>query len=92
MKFELNQPFTFEGKEYTEFHLNLEELTGDDILNAEKEFTIVRPGFVGVSETSKEYLAILAARSAKLPSDLFFALPAKDFIKLTMAVMNFLLV
>ena len=36
MKHIFNKPFTFEGKEYKELDLNLEGLTGDDLISVEK--------------------------------------------------------
>lgn len=90
MKFELSKEITFEEKLYKELNVDLEGLTGQDLLNAEREFTLTG-GVTSVAETSKGYLAIIAAKACKVPIDLINALSAKDFSKLTIMVQNFLL-
>lgn len=90
MKVTLSKPFTFEGKEYSEIELDLDSLTGNDLLKAEREF-VATGGRANVPELSKEYLAIVVAKTAKVPVDIIHALPAKDFSKVTIEVQNFLL-
>ena len=51
MKHIFNKPFTFEGKEYKELDLNLEGLTGDDLISVERELTVT--GTVVVTITNK---------------------------------------
>jgi hypothetical protein len=90
MKVVFTKPFEFEGKEYKEIELGLEGLNGKDLIDASKE---ARPmGETSpVSELSKTYLAVVAAKSAKVPVDLIVGLPGKDFSRVTLAVQNFLL-
>lgn len=91
MIFELSKPITHKDKELKTLELNLESLTGQQLLEVEQEFSITRPNFMGIMETSKEYLILVAAKAAKIPSSTLINLPAKDFTKLSMAVMGFLL-
>lgn len=90
MDIKLSKPFIFEGKEYTELKLDFDALTGRDMINAEVEAKAIA-GPSPVAELSKSYLAVIAAKSAKVPVDLIMALPAKDFSKVTIEVQNFLL-
>lgn len=89
MNIKLSKPFAFEGKEYTELELNLEALTGKDMINAEAEAKTI--SIIGsVAEFSKAYLAVLAAKAAKVPVDLIMGLSGKDFSRMTVEVQNFL--
>ena len=89
-KIEFKEPFTFEGQEYTGLELDLKGLTGADLLQAERDLA-ASGGFAGVPETSKEYLALVAAKAAKEPVELIKALPANEFSRVTVKVQNFLL-
>lgn len=90
MRIDFAKPFNFEGKEYTGLDLDLDGLTGQDLLDCEKQV-----GSAGaqslVMETNKTYLTYIAARAAKVLPDLILALPAKEFSKLTVQVQGFLL-
>jgi hypothetical protein len=86
----LSKPFTFEEKEYTEIKLDLESLTGRDLISAEAEARIIA-GPSPVSELSKPYNAVVAAKAAKVPIDMILDLPAKEFTIVTMSVQDFLL-
>ena len=86
----LSKPVTWEDIEYDALFLNLEDLTGNDLLQAEKEFTS-EGGTAPVAELSKAYLAIVAAKAARVPVELIKGLPAKEFSQVTLLVQNFLL-
>jgi Phage tail assembly chaperone proteins, E, or 41 or 14 len=87
---ELSKPYQFEGKEYTEIDLTgLENLTGEDLIEAEKVFST--SGQVALmSELSTGYTLIIAAIATKLPVEFFQKLPAKDAMRVKGAVMAFL--
>lgn len=89
MEIKLSKKFDFEGKEYESLDLKLDELTGHDILSAEREATAVAGR--AVSDFSKTYQAAVAARAAGVPVDMIIALPAKDFVKITLEASSFLL-
>lgn len=90
MKHVFKTPFTFEGKEFTEIDLDVEELTGKDLMAASKEARILGD-VTPVQELSMTYLAVVAAKAAKVTIDMIQALPAKDFSKIKVVVQNFLL-
>jgi hypothetical protein len=89
-KFVLSKPFSFEDKEYKELNIDLDSLTGRDIINAAQEARTLE-GPVPVPELSKAYHAVIAAKAAKVPVEMLLKLPAKDFSKITLLVENFLL-
>ncbi len=89
MDIKLSKPYTFEGKEYTELKLDFDVLTGRDMIIAEAEVRVIADP-APVAELSKSYLAVMAAKAARVPVDLILGLPAKDFSKVTIEVQNFL--
>jgi hypothetical protein len=83
------KPFNFEGNDHTALDINLEGLTGADLIAASKEARIM--GDVApVQELSAVYVAVVAAKAAKVPVDFIQALPASEFTKIKMQVQNFL--
>lgn len=81
---------TFEGTEYKELDLDLDGLTGADLIKASREAQVL--GDVSpVQELSMTYLAVVAAKASNVPVDLIQALPAGEFAKVKMQVQNFLL-
>ena len=89
MEHKFSKPYAFEGDTFDMIDLNLEKLTGDDMLAAERDFTATG-GFGAMMETSKGYLAILAAKAAGVVPEFINGLPAKEFSKVTLAVQTFL--
>lgn len=87
----LKKPINFEGKEYKELTLDVEDLTGKDSLNILKELNAKGYPVVGLLETNKFYLAGIAAKTAGVPYELIEALNIKDFSEVTMAAQSFLL-
>ena len=86
---EFAKPVTFEGKEYTGLDLDLERLTGKDLINIEAEMT-ARGVTAIMPEISKGYQMLVAARAAKVPVELIEELPIKEASAITMKVVNFL--
>ncbi|MEC1744118.1 phage tail assembly protein [Schinkia azotoformans] len=89
-KITFEKPFKFEDKEYQELQVDLDSLTGGDLIDAEKEARLLGD-IPGVSELSKLYLACVVAKASKQPVELIRALPAKEFTKATMVTQDFLL-
>lgn len=91
-EYKLSKPIEFDGKNIESLSLNLEGLTGADIMLCEQEFRDrCRPGeIVELIEVNKLFLSILAARAAKVPFDVMAALSAKDFCRITVEVQAFL--
>lgn len=84
----LVQPIDFEGECITEIQLDLESLTGADLISAEREASpSVQVNLA--KELTKEYQVLVAARASKRPKELFLKLGAKDFTRITLTVQNF---
>jgi hypothetical protein len=90
MKHVFNAPVTFEGTEYKELDLKLEEMTGRDISAAKREWA-VSGNFSPVPSADMDFCAILAAKASKQPLEFMQALPAREYTRLTQAVSNFLM-
>ena len=81
---------TFEGTEHISINLDLDGLTGNDLIKASRESQIL--GDVSpVQELSMTYLAVVAAKAAKVSVDMIMALPAGEFSRVKVIVQNFLL-
>lgn len=87
-KVTLKKPFEFEGQTYSELVLDLDSLTGQDMIDAEAEARAAGDRSI-MLETSKTYLAIVAAKAGKVPVDMLKNLPAKEFTKITAQVQSF---
>ena len=89
MEIKLSKEIEFEGKKYAELAIDLDELTGRDLVDAGVEASAItgRP----VTDIDKTYQTCVAAKAAKVPPDMLYTLPARDFAKLTSRVHNFLL-
>jgi len=88
--FKLSKAAHINGQEVTEIEYDLERLTTDDIDNANLELKKLGQQ-VAVQELDQKLLSILFAYSAGLgPNDLK-VLNAKDYIKVSGIVRNFLL-
>ena len=92
--FVLRKPTHFEGQDYSKLDLNFDRLTGTDLINCERQYMSEanRTGYYAqVKDTSKLYLAYVAACAASVPPQLIFALSAADFTRITLRAQNFLL-
>ncbi|MBT2717552.1 MULTISPECIES: phage tail assembly protein [Bacillaceae] len=85
-----NKPYQFEGNEYKEIDLSkLEDLTGEDLLEADKQFA-ASGQFAVVTEMSMGYCFIIAALTIGQPIEFFNKLPAKEVMKVKNQVIGFL--
>lgn len=91
MKYVFTKPYLFEEKEYKEIDLDLESMKGADFAAAKKRFTS-GGNFAAMPAADSEFCAMIGAQVAKLPIEFFTGLPAKEYVKLTQEISNFLLV
>lgn len=87
----LAKTITYDGVEIKELNLDFDSLTGQDLLNAEKEAIALNKSASPIKEFDKGYLSIVAAKAAGVSTDLMPLLGAKDFTKVTVQAQNFLL-
>lgn len=85
-----SEPYNFEGEEYTEIELDLNKLTGTDLIAAETEVRMLGDQTITL-EYSRLYLASVASKAIKKPIEFITKLPAKDFTEVTLRVQDFLL-
>ena len=83
----LTKPLKYKDAELTELDLNLEDLTGQDLIDIEDE---QRASGQTVNLYSQSYFLAIAAKALHIPAPVLKDLPLKDFIKLTNAVLLFL--
>lgn len=89
MKIELTKPLLWKENEITTLDLNLEDLTGNDLIDTEDD--LKRKGVsVNAWEYSRTYLVALAARALHIPADILKTLSAKDFTTIINEVLSFL--
>lgn len=87
----LKNPYTFEGKEYTEIDLTgMEDMTAGDMIRVEKLYSRANSGLNVMPEVSEEYALFFAASVTKLPIEFFYGLPAKTMMRIKNRVMGFL--
>ncbi|MCL2357472.1 MAG: phage tail assembly protein [Defluviitaleaceae bacterium] len=84
------KPFKFDDTEYKTMNFHFDRLKGEDMIKIESEMTDNNEIAVA-AEVSKSYQARLAARAAKIGSDVIAAMPVGDFNAITNAARRFLL-
>lgn len=90
MKIKLKKAIIFRGEEVKEIDLNFDELTGNDLIEAEKQ-VMASDNIPMVTDFNKAYLITVAARLLKLPAPELRNINAKDFTSITSEVQRFLL-
>ena len=91
MKIKLKRAIMHKGQELEVLDVPLEELTGNDLIEAEKQ--IVQSGeAVVVTDFSRPYLIAIAARAAHIPVETLKFMDARDFTRIAGEVRNFLIV
>jgi len=88
MTIKLKKSIEYDSETITELNLDLDSLTGQDMINAEKEADTNE--FTPMKEFNKSHLAILAAKACGKPSDMMPLLGLRDFSSITREVQNFL--
>ncbi len=86
---ELSKPVEWNG-ESRRLELELEGLTGRDLVRAESEFLADNPGFVGVPSLQVDYQLRLAARALGRSGEQVRALPLRDCMAIASEVQAFL--
>lgn len=84
------KPFEYGGEIYTELTFDFESLNGKDMLAVELELQNANI-FPMAAEISANLQCKLAAKAAKIGSDVLEAMPLKEFNKITNAARDFLL-
>ena len=89
MKIKLKKAITHKGQEIYTLDMPLEELTGNDLIEVEKQ--LMQSGEVPiVTDFNRIYLINIAAKAAHIPVEILKFAGAKDFTRITNEVRNFL--
>lgn len=86
----LAKPYTYEDKTYEKFVFDFEGLTGVDLVDIETEMTAVGE-FALSPEISTSFMCRMAAKAAKVGSDVLLHLPVREFAKVKNKAQNFLI-
>lgn len=86
----LEKPYTYEDKTYEKFVFDFEGLTGMDLVDIETEMTAVGE-FALSPEISTSFMCRMAAKAAKVGSDVLLHLPIREFAKVKNKAQNFLI-
>lgn len=85
------KPYQYNGVEFTELEVDIENITTLDYEKAEAQFKSLNPNFMGVLELETKFHKQLLINATKKPEEFFNKLPIGEFVKLKMAVQGFLL-
>lgn len=89
---DLRKKVEYKGVEYQELNMDLESLTGTDMIKANAK---LRKAGVDIDDLmpvlNMEYQVLLAAKAANVPKEVIEKMDARDFLEITMEVQSFLL-
>lgn len=89
---DLRKKIEYKGVEYQELNMDLESLTGTDMIKANAK---LRKAGVDIDDLmpvlNMEYQVLLAAKAANVPKEVIEKMDARDFLEITMEVQSFLL-
>lgn len=90
MKIKLQKPLQLDDKTIHEIELNLEKLTGADMVEADREARM--SGIAGLDPLyTQEGLTIIASKASGIIREDLLKLSAPDFLEVTANVTNFLM-
>lgn len=90
MKIDLSKAYNFNGKEYTFLNLNVEEMTGKDLLQCEREFKARSKDTGAIKELEDSWALTVAAKAAGMKYGDFLPLSAVDYLKVVGQIKLFL--
>lgn len=90
MKIQLKKAITHKGQELQELDVDLDRLTGNDLIDVEEQAMRAGNNAFSATDFSRVYLIAVAARAAKIPVEVLRMMNAHDFNKVVTEVRNFL--
>lgn len=90
MKVVLSQIYNFGGKEYSEFDINVEEMTGKDFIHCEKEFKARNKDASAIKELEDGWALTVAAKAINIKYGDLLNLKSVDYLKVVNQVKVFL--
>ena len=92
MKIKLKKPIRHQGQEVSEIDLDLDALTGDDLIAVEDQIFKTGGNPLQNTDLSRVYHITVAARALHMPVETLRGMCARDFARVVNEVRNFLLV
>lgn len=86
----LNKPLDFGGKVLNELDLNFDNLTGADLMAADRAARSENKELGMLSEDDRGYQIVIASRASGVPVDALKRLAYGDFMAMLLLVVNFL--
>lgn len=83
------KPYIYEGKEYKEMIFRFRDLKGEDMIDIENEMQSMNE-YALAPEISTSFLSKMAAKAARVGSDVITNLPIGEFAKIKNAARDFL--
>ena len=90
MKVKLSQTYNFGGKEFEDLNINIEEMTGRDFMQCEKEFKARNKDAGAVKELEDSWAITVAAKSVGVKYGDLLNLVSIDYLKVVNGVKRFL--
>lgn len=90
MKICLSKTYNFGGKEFNELDINVEEMTGKDFMQCEKEFKARNKDAGAVKELEDSWAITVAAKSVGVKYGDLLNLVSIDYLKVVNGVKRFL--
>ena len=90
MKVKLSQVYNFGGKEFEELNINIEEMTGKDFMQCEKEFKVRNKDAGAVKELEDSWAVTVAAKALGVKYGDLLNLVSVDYLKVVNGVKRFL--
>ena len=90
MKVKLSKTYNFGGKEFDELDINIEEMTGRDFMQCEKEFKARNKDAGAVKELEDSWAITVAAKSVGVKYGDLLNLVSIDYLKVVNGVKRFL--
>ena len=85
-----SRPFEYEGKKFENLTFNFNELTGKDMIAIEAEMQAMGE-YALAPEISRGFQCRMAAKAAKIGTDVLESMPLPEFNKITNASRDFLI-
>jgi hypothetical protein len=90
MKVKLSQVYNFGGKEFEELNINIEEMTGKDFMQCEKEFKARNKDAGAVKELEDSWAVTVAAKALGVKYGDLLNLVSVDYLNVVNGVKRFL--
>lgn len=90
MKVKLSQVYNFSGKEFEELDIHIEEMTGKDFMQCEKEFKARNKDAGAVKELEDSWAVTVAAKALGVKYGDLLNLISVDYLKVVNGVKRFL--